>query len=164
MNRACFPAALVTALMLPLASVALAGDDSRQHSGEEHHSPFEGQPLLTLMHNMQYFGHKLGLAIDAGNRELQGFYVHEVEEVIEAVSAIESYDGIAIPKLLESTLKPAFEALEGAIEIGDQDKVSAAYDKLLEGCNTCHRGANRGYIVIQRSHDNPYPQNFAPAQ
>jgi hypothetical protein len=162
MVRLSFAAPLMTALMLPLSPLALAGDDPSHHSGEGHHSPFDGQPLLTLMHNMQYYGHKLGLAIDAGNRELQGFYVHEVEEVIEAVSAIESYDGIAIPTLLESTLKPAFETLEGAIEVGDQDKVSAAYDKLLAGCNACHEGAHRPYIVIRRSHDNPYPQDFAP--
>ena len=132
-------------------------------AGEEgdHHSPFEGQPLLTLMHNMQYYGHKLGLAIDAGNRDLQGFYIHEVEEVIEAVSEIESYDGIAIPTLLSSTLKPAFEALEAAIEVGDQDKISARYDDLLEGCNGCHKGAHRPYIVIERNRENPYPQSFA---
>jgi hypothetical protein len=164
MSRAFLAAPLMTVMMLPMpwCSAALAGDDPGQHSGEGHHSPFEGQPLLTLMHNMQYYGHKLGLAIDAGNHELQGFYVHEVEEVIDAVAAIESYDGIAIPTLLESTLKPAFEALEGAIEVGDQARVTTAYDKFLEGCNACHKGAQRGYIVIRRSHANPYPQDFAP--
>jgi hypothetical protein len=153
------PAALCLSTLIALsgASVAVAGDD---HDG--HHSPFEGQPLLTLMHNMQYYGHKLGLAIDAGNRELQGFYVHELEEVIEAVEEIESYDGIAIPTLLESTFERAFEGLEGAIEVGDAERIDAAYDGLLNGCNECHRGANRPYIVIKRNHDNPYPQDFAP--
>ncbi|MCF7991539.1 MAG: hypothetical protein K9M02_13935 [Thiohalocapsa sp.] len=153
------PAALClyTLIALSGASVAVAGDDH-----EDHDSPFEGQPLLTLMHNMQYYGHKLGLAIDAGNRELQGFYVHELEEVIEAVEEIESYDGIAIPTLLESTFERAFEGLEGAIEVGDAERIDAAYDGLLNGCNECHRGANRPYIVIKRSHDNPYPQDFAP--
>jgi hypothetical protein len=116
------------------------------------------------MHNMQYYGHKLGLAIDAGNRDLQGFYVHEVEEVIEALGEIETYDGIGIPALLASTLKPAFEDLEAAIEIGDAARIDAAYDKLLEGCNRCHEGSNRAYLVIERNRDNPYPQRFAPRQ
>ncbi|MGB5733795.1 MAG: hypothetical protein WBM40_05060 [Thiohalocapsa sp.] len=146
--------ALTIVLAWPVG--ANAGDE------EGHHSPFEGQPLLTLMHNMQYYGHKLGLAIDAGNRDLQGFYIHEVEEVIEAVSEIDSYDDIAISTLLESTLKPTFEALEAAIEIGDKDKISASYDNMLEGCNSCHKSANRPYIVIERNRDNPYPQSFAP--
>lgn len=146
-------------LLLIAAPMLLAGDD---HHGE-HHSPFEGQPLLTLMHNMQYYGHKLGLAIDAGNKPLMGFYVHEVEEVIEAVSEIDSYDGIAIATLLESTLKPRFEALEGAIEVGEAERVDAAYDTLLAGCNECHRSANRPYLVIERNRDNPYPQQFKPS-
>jgi hypothetical protein len=149
---------LLLALTLPAGGVAVAGEE------KDHHSPFAGMPLLMLMHNMQYYGHKLGLAIDAGNRDLQGFYIHEVEEVIEAVSEIDNYDGIAISTLLQSTLKPAFEQLEAAIEDGDQPKVSAAYDKLLAGCNGCHKGAKRPYIVIERNRDNPYPQTFAPRQ
>lgn len=153
-TRAALPLLLV--LALPAGTVAVAGEEGG------HHSPFEGMPLLMLMHNMQYYGHKLGLAIDAGNRELQGFYIHEVEEVIEAVSEIDSYDGIAISTLLQSSLKPAFEQLEAAIEVGDQPKVSAAYDELLAGCNGCHKGAHRPYIVIERNRDNPYPQDFAP--
>jgi hypothetical protein len=148
--------ALSLAFSLPSA---IAGEE--HHEGE-HHSPFEGQPLLTLMHNMQYYGHKLGLAIDAGNSKLMGFYVHEVEEVIEAVSEIESYDGIAISTLLESTLEPRFEALEAAIEVGDPARIDTAYDQLLDGCNACHTSANRPYLVIERNRDNPYPQRFTP--
>jgi hypothetical protein len=157
MTRTALAAVFALGLGLPLCSIA--GDDH----GDDHHSPFEGQPLLTLMHNMQYYGHKLGLAIDADNRDLQGFYIHELEEVIDAVGEIESYDEIAIATLLASTLKPAFEELEGAIEVGDPAKVDAAYDALLEGCNGCHNGANRSYIRIERNRENPYPQSFAPA-
>jgi len=146
----------LTLLLLLGAPLATAGDD---HGG--HHSPFKGQPLLTLMHNMQYYGHKLGLAIDAGNAKLMGFYVHEVEEVIEAVGEIESYDGIAISTLLKSTLEPKFEALEAAIELGDAERIDGAYDGLLSGCNACHKSSNRPYIVIERNRENPYPQRFA---
>lgn len=155
--------------LLAAASFATADDDQRKHDndkhghhGDEHHSPFRGQPLLTLMHNMQYYGHKLGLSIDAGNATLMGFYVHEVEEVIEAVSEIESYDGIAIPTLLDSTLKPKFEALEAAIEVGEQTRIDAAYNGLIEGCNGCHSSSGRPYIVIERNRENPYPQRFTP--
>jgi len=150
--------ALLLALALLAGTIAVADEEG------DHHSPFEGMPLLMLMHNMQYYGHKLGLAIDAGNRDVQGFYVHEVEEVIDAVSEIDDYDGIAISRLLQSTLKPAFEQLEAAIEVGDQPRVSAAYDEFLAGCNDCHKGANRPYIVIERNRDNPYPQDFTPRQ
>jgi hypothetical protein len=131
--------------------------------GEDHHSPFEGMPLLTLMHNLQYYGHKLGLAIDAGNVKLQGFYVHEVEEVIEALGDIKDYDGIPIGQNLADTLKPAFEHLEGAIELGEPKAIDTAYDGLIQGCNACHQASGRGYLVIKRNPDNPYPQDFSAA-
>ena len=154
------PTILTLALILaaPIKTIA----DEEGHGEGEHHSPFEGMALITLMHNMQYYGHKLGLAIDAGNSELQDLYAHEVEEVLEALSEIEEYDDIQIPPLLEKTLKPAFESLEGAIEEGDADKIDTAYDGLLEGCNACHKGAKKPYIVVERNRDNPYPQRFAP--
>jgi hypothetical protein len=154
------PTILILALILaaPVKTIA----DEEAHGEDEHHSPFEGKALITLMHNMQYYGHKLGLAIDAGNSELRDLYVHEVEEVIEALSNIEEYDGIEIPPLVEKTLKPAFDSLEGAIEAGDADTIDAAYDGLLQGCNACHQGAKKPFIVVQRNRDNPYPQRFAP--
>ena len=154
--------------MMRIASAALLGTavlwsgfataDDDEHGA----SPFAGQPLVMLMHNMQYYAHKLGLAIDAGNPALQGFYSHELEEVIEAVAAIDDYDGIAIGKLLRGNLEPAFEALEAAIDGGDPARISVGYDNLLEGCNTCHRSADRPYLVVERNPNNPYPQRFAP--
>lgn len=149
-------------VLMAAASFAFASREDHDHHDGEHHSAFEGQPLLTLMHNMQYYVHKLGLAIDAGNGKLTGFYLHEVEEVIEAVSDIDSYEGVAISTLLASTLAPKLEALEAAIERGEEERTDAAYDGLIEGCNECHRGAHRPYILIERNRDNPYPQRFAP--
>ncbi len=156
---------LIPALILPillLAALPLAADADHDEHGDGHHSPFAGMPLIMLMHNMQYNAHKLGLAIDAGNAELQHFYGHELEEVIEAVGEIEDYDGIAIAAHLDKTLKPAFEALETSLDSGDAAKIDTAYSNLLGACNGCHRSSERPFIVIQRNRDNPYPQDFSP--
>ena len=64
--------------------------------------------------------------------------------------------------MVKANLVPAFEALEGAVETGDQARVSLAYDGLLAACNACHRAASRPYIHIVRRSDNPYVQDFAP--
>lgn len=119
--------------------------------------------LAARMGRLQYYVHKLGLAVTAQNQPLQGFYVHEVEEVVDEVKKIAECDGIEIGKLLTANLTPAFEALEEAIEVGDQGRVDPAYDDLLAACNRCHKAANRPYIQIQRRTDNPYPQDFSPA-
>ncbi|MGE5154459.1 MAG: hypothetical protein ACM3ST_10615, partial [Bdellovibrio bacteriovorus] len=94
---------------------------------------------------------------------LQAYYVHEVEEVIEHLEGISEEDGIAISNLVKSNLVPAFEALESAVEVGDQARINEAYETLIGACNNCHKAANRPYIHIERRADNPYLQDFAPS-
>jgi len=127
-------------------------------------APTEPDPgLVARMGQLQYYVHKLGLSVTAQNRPLQGFYVHEVEEVIDEIEKIEEVDGIAIGRLLTANLTPAFAALEEAVEVGDQGRLDTAYDDLLAACNRCHKAANRPYLQIQRRTDNPYAQDFSPA-
>ncbi|WP_058555133.1 hypothetical protein [Thiohalocapsa sp. ML1] len=154
------PAATLT--LLAVLALALPATAGAGESGEDHDSPFAGMHLLLLMHNMQYYTHKLGLAIDAHNAALEAFYIHEVEAVIEAVGEIEDYEGIPIADNLKKTLLPNFQTLEAAIDKGEREAVDAAYKELLVGCNACHAASEHGYIHIRRSYDNPYPQDFSP--
>ncbi len=148
-------ATLSSILSVTLMASVLAGPASAGEDG--------GLGLVSWMGRLQYYAHKLGLAVDAENRTLQGYYVHEVEEIIEHIEEIEEADGIEIGKLVKANLVPAFEALEGAVEGGDQARVSTSYDGLLAACNSCHRAANRPYIHILRRADNPFLQDFTPA-
>jgi len=119
----------------------------------------EGE-FIDNMTRLQYFSHKLGLAIDSGNRDLQRFYAHEVEEQIEAVSGTEQLDGIAISKLTAQFLLPKFENLEVAVKAGEPEAIDTAYDEMLESCNDCHRASQRAFIKVERQVDNPYMQSF----
>jgi hypothetical protein len=150
---------LLLILLLTLASTSVLAD-RKDH--DDHSSAHDGPPLISLMGHMQTYAHKLGLSIQAANRPLARFYAHEVEEVIEAVERIDEYDGIRVSHLLQETLKPAFEGLEAALDSGDQAGIDTRYEAMLDSCNACHRAAERGYIVIERSDLNPYPQRFAP--
>jgi len=111
---------------------------------------------------MQYYAHKLGLAVDAGNADLTRFYSRELEEVIEAVGEIREYEGIPIAKHLGVTLKPAYAKLEQAIDRGDTSAINGAYHNLLAGCNACHQSSQRPFIVIRHNRVNPYMQDFSP--
>lgn len=122
----------------------------------------EGVDFVSHMTQMQYFAHKLGLAVSAQNVKLQGYYVHEVEEMIEKVTEVEEYKGIPVGQLIRDTLIPSFELLEESVEKGDHAATDAAYEKLLEACNACHKAAEHGFIHIQRRTENPYMQDFAP--
>jgi len=120
----------------------------------------EGPGLVALMGHLQYYAHKLGLAVSSQNKALQGYYVHEVEEVIEELEAIEKSDEVEVAKLVKANLVPAFETLEQAVDAGDQARVDVAYEGLLSACNTCHKAAHRPYIHIVRRTGNPYMQDF----
>lgn len=145
---------LITVLM---AALAVGTPSVRAAAGED-----LDPGLVTWMGRLQYFAHKLGLAVFAENRALQGYYVHEVEEVIEKLEDIGESDGVEVAKLVKANLVPAFETLQGAVEVGDQVRVDAAYEGLLSACNRCHKAANRPYIHIVRQTENPYLQDFAP--
>ena len=139
-------AALVTATAA--GSPALASED--------------GVELVKYMSKLQYFAHKTGLAIDAANPKLAGFYTHEMEEYVEKVEEVEEYDGYPIGKLTRSILVPAVEDLEEAIEDGRPGAMSSAFDALVAECNTCHESAGHAYIRVRRVTDNPYMQSFEP--
>lgn len=138
----------VSALCLSLVMTAptLAGD---------------GVDLVKHMGTMQYMAHKAGLSIDARNQPLADFYVHEIEEIIEELETVQSFDGHPIGELVESMLLPGFENLEGAVKSGDWEAATQRFDDMLSACNSCHETTAHAYVRIQRSRSNPFMQSFA---
>ena len=138
-----------------LISVLLAAGIGLAHAGED-------VELVSYMSSMQYFTHKAGLALDHKNHKLAKFYAHELEEYIEKVEAVDSYDKQPIGKLTRSILVPAFKEFETALDAGQWDKTSAKFNNLLDKCNACHVASDHAYIRIQRSTSNPFMQSFEP--
>ena len=118
--------------------------------------------LVSYMSSMQYFAHKTGLAIDHNNHKLAKLYAHELEEFIEKVEAVDSFDDQPIGKLAGTILVPAFEEFEATLDAGQWEKTSASFDTLLDKCNACHVASDHGYIQIRRSTSNPFMQSFEP--
>ncbi len=120
--------------------------------------------LLDNMSLLQYLSHKATLSIDARNRELADFYVHELEEAVEETESVDSYDGHAIGELAGAMLRPALESLEGALDQDDWSDVSQALDTMIQSCNSCHQATEHAYVRIQRNSDNPWMQDFSPME
>ena len=117
--------------------------------------------LIDLMGNFQYFIHKAGLSIRAGNAELADFYMHEIEENIEAVSEIDEYDGFPVGDLTPAMLTPSAEAVGSNLDSGNLDGALKAYSQLINACNACHLATDHGYIkIVDHSTQNPYMQDF----
>lgn len=121
-----------------------------------------GEPeLAEAMSSMQYYTHKLTLSVEAQNVELAGFYVHEMEELAdEIVADIPEYEGHEIGPLVESMLVPEIEALEGRVQQSEWSEASASLDDLIGSCNSCHAMTDHGFVVIERTADNPFMQSF----
>jgi hypothetical protein len=127
---------------------------------EEAHPP----GLVEIMIATQSHHAKLWYAGNASNWELADYQVDELKEGLEdAGKHIPNYKGVPIGSMIENLIMPPIAEVEGAIKAKDRAKFMAAYDKLTAACNTCHQGANRGFIVIQRPAAQAFPnQSFAP--
>ena len=116
--------------------------------------------LAHLMSNLQYFMHKVGLSIAAENNKLAKFYVHELEEAIEEIMEVESYDDYPIGQLTKSMLLPVFSKLDEKIESADLKIADEGYEALINACTSCHIATKHEFIKIQRNNTNPYLQSF----
>jgi hypothetical protein len=116
--------------------------------------------LVDYMTALQYFSHKAGLAIRGGNLELADFYMHEIEEALEGVAEIESYDGHPVGALSEMMAVPV-ESVGGGLDAGSTEDAMAAYQSMLDTCNVCHVATEHGFIkIVDNSMENPYMQAF----
>ena len=142
--------------MAAIVAMALAAAVPAGASEEDTHDP----GLAGYMSNMQRYLHKLDLAVQAGNGQLAGYYIHELEETVEETAAsVPEYDGHPVGRLTADMMPPAIEALEKALEGGDPAEAMAG---LVSACNACHAVTEHAYIKIRRAGGNPFNQDFTP--
>jgi hypothetical protein len=142
-------AALATAIVL---SGPVLGEEGENVNADE---------LIVQMGLMQRHLQKLDLSVQAGNETLAGFYIHELEELIETVAeAGVVYHGYPVGAMTEAQLPPAIEAIEAAL--GSGADADAAVGELVDRCNACHAATDRPWLVITRARGNPFNQDFGP--
>src|SRR5882672_8652114 len=81
----------------------------------------------------------------------------------DAEKLFPNHDGVPVADMIKANIDPAIEELRKAVGAKSSTKFAAAFDKLTSACNTCHTGANKPFIRIQRPTSSPLSnQNFAP--
>jgi hypothetical protein len=123
------------------------------------------QELATYMSQLQVYAHKLSLSVDAHNRELAAFYLHESEALLQDMQSVfPEYEGVPVALYIDRLALPATGALRQHLAAPggelDWQAASNAMDEVLSSCNSCHQSSRRGYIKIKRSGVNPYLQDF----
>jgi hypothetical protein len=119
-----------------------------------------GPSLIDKMSKLQYFTHKSGLSLKAGNKDLATFYIHELEETIEDLELFGQYKQFDIGKMIKKVLLPEFKGLEKAFKSGDTESTWQAFNALIKSCNSCHQSTRHGFIKIRFNDENPYMQSF----
>jgi hypothetical protein len=109
---------------------------------------------------------KIWLAGKEKNWPLAAYELDELREALEEVARYQPHwNDLPIAEMVNSVMADRTKALNDAIDTGDEAWFVAAYGKVTEGCNSCHRAADRGYLVIQVPRHSPFPdQDFRPVE
>ena len=120
--------------------------------------------LAPHMDYLRRVTHKLGLSIDARNKDLAEFYAGEIGESVSFFQEeYPEYDGYPVGALSQELLTPRLAPVTKAIAAGDWAAASSSYDTLMsDGCNACHAATQHAFIKIERNKSNPFNQTFTP--
>lgn len=156
--------AFLACAVLTFGLVFGGGCTSGDGETEEHPGSEEGHASLSQhMAHLQRLTHKTALAIEARNRELTDFYLHETEEQVETVRAeVPTYEGYRIAELTESMLVPSVEAVENAVDDGEWSMADDRLRELEAACNQCHAATDHEFVRITlQDLSNPFAQDFS---
>jgi hypothetical protein len=109
---------------------------------------------------------KLWFAGKNSNWDLAAYEIDEIKEGLEDAARLHpTFDNVPVAEMIKSIIYPRIERLEKAVEGKDSTQFVAAFDELTNGCNSCHAGAGKPFIRIQRPTGPPLSnQNFAPVK
>jgi hypothetical protein len=149
---------VVTAIIALSASVMLAAAQPKRESYEPGLGEF--MTATQLRHAKLWFAGK------QKNWDLAAYEIDEIKEGLgDAARLFPAFDGIPVAEMIKTIIDPRIENLEKAVRAKSSTKFMVAFDELTSGCNSCHAGANKPFIRIQRPTEPPLTnQNFAPGQ
>jgi hypothetical protein len=132
----------IVAALIVMAPVILAAQPAK-----EPYAPGLGE----FMTATQLRHAKLWFAGQAKNWDLAGYEIDEIKEGLEdAAKQFPTHDGLPIADMIKTNTEAPLDQLEKAVAAKSSAKFSAAFDKLTKACNTCHAGAKKEFIKIQR--------------
>jgi hypothetical protein len=107
---------------------------------------------------------KLWFAGEANNWDLAAYEIDEIEEGLDdARKQFPTHEGVPVGDMIKANIDPAIVVLREAVAAKSSAKFRVAFDNLTGACNTCHAGAGKPFIRIQRPTAPPLSnQNFAP--
>lgn len=157
------------AVMTALFAVFRPGVGTSDARGAEVRARVEMREQQLRLHMVlfQRYVEKLALARQAENRPLAAFYAGEIERnAMRVVEGRYEYGTVDLSAIAAEVALPRAQALVAATEAPDDADVEAAFARMIDGCNQCHRRAGIRWIAIQaQPAPGSYPsQSFAPVR
>jgi hypothetical protein len=148
---------VVTAILLAASIMVTAAQPAK-----EPYKPGLGE----FMTATQLSHAKLWFAGKNSNWDLAAYEIDEIKEGFEDAARLHpTFDGLPVAEMIKTIIDPRIERLEKAVEGKNSAQFITAFDELTNGCNSCHAGASKPFIQIQRPTEAPLTnQNFAPAK
>ncbi len=147
---------VVTAIVALSAAVMFAAAQPARESYEPGLGEF--MTATQLRHAKLWFAGK------QNNWDLAAYEIDEIKEGLEDAARLHpTFDGVPVAEMIKTIIDPRIEELEKAVRAKSSAKFMVAFDELTSGCNSCHAGANKPFIRIQRPTETLLTnQNFAP--
>lgn len=155
------PAVAVAALLVALFAVLTAlfavfrpgvGTSDAREAEVRARVEMREQQLRLHMVLFQRYVEKLALARQAQNRPLAAFYAGDIER--NAMRMVEGRyvygpTNVDLSAIAAEVALPRAQALAAAAEGASDAAVDAAFARMIDGCNQCHRRAGVRWIAIQ---------------
>jgi hypothetical protein len=140
------------------AAAAPAAAPEEKRAADMDPQPFNPQMGALMNMIIQPRHTKLGLAGQAENWTLAGYYFKELKIGFTVVArAVPRWKGLPVPDLFEAAVEPTFAVLDFAIKAGEPRQFKESYDKLTLGCNNCHATTDHSFVVIKAPDASNYP-------
>lgn len=122
--------------------------------------------LAEYMQHIRRYTHKLSLSVQARNRELADFYMHELQaSALSVKQDVPGYEGYDIAYFMTQFLDPTIDTLRTSLDSEDWDTIEGDLNTLVNSCNTCHNATGHGFIQVTAGMEkNPYNQVFEPRE
>ncbi|HMC96250.1 MAG TPA: hypothetical protein VKG92_01225 [Flavobacteriales bacterium] len=132
--------------------------------GEEHEE--EELEVAVYMGRIQRYHQKLWEAGEAGNTELATFYLHEIDEAMEAIADAHVVDdGVDVSANMRAFGLKEVDHLQDVLKKDGVAALQVEQTTLANTCNSCHVASAHPFIRIQVPTHVDFPdQDFAPAK
>ena len=147
--RAVFAVSMLAALSTPL----LADGDGAKTEALEHQIEMleariaaleERVTFTSFMPDLAERFHVMHRAGEAGDWAVASHELEEMKRLARLSTSIDSATG----NLMQEMMKPNFEALETAIEHGNQKKFEKALSQTTDTCNACHAATGSAFVQV----------------